>query len=142
MAVRPAIPTAMLRKFGLLVGAIFVLYGCKPWVTFPGFVPQLVPDAPLRLWALGLGGALMALGAVYPAALRLPYQGWMLIGHALGWVNSRVLLGIVFFVLVTPLGILKRLSGKDGLLRKLDPKAESYRVPRPPGQTSNLSDQF
>jgi len=142
MAFEPAITRAMLRRFGLLVGAIFVLYGCKPLVAFPGFVPHLVPDAALRLWAVGLGGALMLLGAVYPAALRLPYRGWMRIGHALGWVNSRVILGIVFFVLVTPLGILKRLSGKDGLNRKLDPKAESYRVLRPPGQTSNLSDQF
>ena len=142
MAAQPAIPTAMLRKFGLLVGAIFVLLGCKPLIAFTGFVPHLVPDAAPRAWAVGLGGALMVLGAVFPAALRLPYRGWMLIGHALGWVNSRVILGIVFFVLVTPLGIIKRLSGKDGLNRKLDPKAESYRVQRPSGQTSNLSDQF
>jgi hypothetical protein len=142
MAHAPAVTQAMLRKFGLLVGAIFALIGFKPFITLEGFVPQLVPDASPHLWAAGAGGALIVLGLVFPAALRLPYRGWMLIGAALGWVNTRIILGIVFFGLVTPLGIIKRLSGSDGMSRKLDPRAKTYRVVRRAEQTSNLSDQF
>jgi len=138
----PPITTATLRKFGLLVGAIFALLGVKPLFAFSHFVPHLADGASPRTWALGLGGALILLGVVFPAALRLPYRGWMALGHALGWVNSRVILGIVFFVLVTPLGIIKRLFGKDSMSRKPDPEAASYRVMRPKDQVSNLSDQF
>src|SRR5690348_3134029 len=119
MAETPAITTAMLGKFGLVVGAIFVLIGGKPLIAFPHFVPHLVDGAVPRAWAVGLGALLIVLGAVFPAALRLPSRAWMAVGHALGWVNSRVILGIVFIVVVTPLGIIKRLSGKDGLNRKL-----------------------
>jgi len=142
MSHQAPVTNAMLRKFGLLVGAIFALLGCKPLWAFSHFVPHLVEGATPRYWAAFLGGALIVLGLVFPAALRQPYRGWMLIGAGLGWVNTRIILGVVFFAIVTPLGILKRMVGKDSMSRKLDPKAESYRVMRPADQTSNLSDQF
>jgi len=142
MAHGPAATPKTLRRFGLLVGAIFALIGLRPLIGLSHGVPRLVPDASPRLWALIPGGALLVLGAVFPAALRLPYSGWMAVGGLLGWVNTRIILGLVFFLMVTPMGILKRWLGKDGMTRKLDPRADSYRVVRPPGQTSNLSDQF
>jgi hypothetical protein len=53
----------------------------------------------------------------------------MKIGHVLGWINTRIILGIVFFVLFTPLALLFRVFGRDPMERKLDGSMSSYRKP-------------
>lgn len=142
MEAHTAISLATLRRFGLVVGAVFALVGIKPLVAFSHFTPHVVEGASPRIWALGLGGALIALGILFPAALRLPYRGWMRAGEVLGWINGHLLLGVVFFLVVSPLGIIRRIAGKDGMNRRIDPGAKSYRIMRPAGQPSSLSDQF
>src|SRR3982751_6808702 len=89
-----------LRSFGLLVGSIFSVIGI--W-------PVLLRGEPMRLWALCIGIPLILLGGVLPTILGPIYTGWMWIGHVLGWINTRILLGIVFYGLVTPTGILFRM---------------------------------
>ena len=71
-----------LRQFGLLVGAIFTLIGLWPLV-FRG--------DPLRLWAIGLGGLLIACGGALPSVLAPIHTGWMWVGHILGWISTRIL---------------------------------------------------
>jgi len=56
----------------------------------------------------------------------------MAVGHALGWINTRIILGILFFVLFSPIGITMKLFGKDPMARKFDKKKESYRIPCSP----------
>src|SRR6267378_7769592 len=99
-----------LRKFGLLVGAVFALLGIWFWwrdkARYPYF---LVP-----------GAVLVVLGATVPRALRLIYIGWMSVAFLLGFVVSNILLTLFFYVVVTPIGLAARLTGKDFLNRKLD----------------------
>lgn len=110
-----------LRQFGGIVGGGFALLGLLPWVLRRGEP---------RPWLLGLGAVLAALAVVWPEGLRVPHRGWTALGHVLGWINTRILLGIVFFLVVTPLGAAARLFGRDPMRRRFDPEATSYRQDR------------
>ena len=122
-----------LRHFGLLVGAVFAVIGLWPLVF---------RSEPLRLWALGPGGLLILLGAVLPQVLAPIHKGWMWLGHVLGWINTRILLGIVFYGLVTPIGLLFRLMGKDTMRKVFSGESPSYRVVRMSRPRSHMKFQF
>jgi hypothetical protein len=66
----------------------------------------------------GLGLVLLACGLVYPPLLKWPSAVWWRCSRALGYVNARILLGILFFFVLTPLSIVWRLVGKDPLARR------------------------
>ncbi len=110
-----------LVTFGLVAGGVVaVLFGLLfPWLRGRG-----VPAWP---WAAAAVLVAAALGA--PALLSPVYRGWMAIGAALGWVNTRILLGAVFFLVVTPIGAVMRMTGRDPLRRGFDPRGRTYRVP-------------
>lgn len=122
-----------LRSFGLLVGGAWGVIGLWPLVF---------RREPPRLWALGLMAALVGLGLVFPRALRHPYRGWMALGHALGYVNSRILLSLVFYLVVTPMGFVMRLFGKDPMRRRFDAGATSYRIDREARPGTHMRRQF
>jgi len=64
------------------------------------------------------------------------------LGHVLGWINARIILGIVFFVVVMPIGLVMRLFGKD-FLRMRPNRAGSYWVQRDRELTpQSMRDQF
>jgi len=116
----PVLDAKGLRKFGLVTGAIIV-------GLFALFFPwALDVNMPLWPWILALLLWLPAL--LIPSALQPVYRIWMKIGHALGWVNSRIILGILFYAIVLPMGLVMRLLGKDPMGRKLDLSAPSYRT--------------
>ena len=108
-----------LRKFGLVTGSIVVvLFGILLPLLF-GF------DYPL--WPWYLGGSLAALALVIPAALNPVYHGWMRFGAVLGWINTRIILGIVFYVVFTPVSAIIRLIGHDPMKRKFEKEPGTYR---------------
>jgi hypothetical protein len=79
-----------------------------------------------------LGAALLLILAgtlAYPV-LRPVYIGWMTFAYALGWINTRILLGVFFYLVLTPIGIFLRLAGKDLLDRRIDRRASSYWIRR------------
>lgn len=111
-----------LREFGLLIGIVFpVLLG---WL-----LPALKGHG-FATWTLWIGLPALLLGALEPRLLRRPYQGWMALGHALGWVNSHLILGVVFVLVLQPIALLMRLAGHDPLRRRSSPDANSYREHR------------
>lgn len=115
-----------LRGFGLTVGAALgLVFGLLlPWL-WGGAYP---------LWPWIAGGALALTGGLKPVWLSPLHRGWMRLALALGWLNTRLILGLVFYGCMTPVGLILRLAGKDSLARRFDPKADSYRVattPRP-----------
>jgi hypothetical protein len=112
-----------LRKFGIIVGAAFAALG----VIF------LLRGKSLYPYFLGLGGVLFLLGLLIPAALG-PFQiVWMRIASALGWVMTRLILTVLFFVVVTILASVARLARRDPLKLKLDDDAQSYWIPKGEG---------
>jgi polyferredoxin len=125
--------TKELRSFGLLVGGVFSVIGL--W-------PMVLHGEPLRLWAVIVGGLLMMFGGLLPRVLSPVHQGWMWIGHVLGWINTRILLGVVFYGLVTPIGIVFRLMGKDTMRQAFSETRPTYRVIRQPRPRSHMKYQF
>lgn len=122
-----------LRSFGLLVGGVFSAFGIWPMVLY---------GEPPRVWAIVGGGLLIFLGVLLPGALAPVHRGWMWIGHVLGWINTRILLGVVFYGLVTPIGIVFRLMGKDTMRQAFSEISPTYRVNRQPRPRSHMKYQF
>lgn len=125
--------TKELRSFGVVVGGIFSVIGLWP-VLFRGDTP--------RLWAISVGGALIGLGLALPSSLKHVHHIWMKIGHVLGYINTRILLGVIFYGLITPMGVIMRLLGKDPMHRVLVSGADTYRVIRPARSRSHMKSQF
>ena len=110
-----------LREFGLLIGSVFpVLLG---WV-----LPAL-HGHPFREWTLWIGIPALALGIAWPRGLAWPYRGWMALGHGLGWINSHLILGAVYLLVLQPIALLMRILGHDPLRRRRN-AAETYREVR------------
>lgn len=122
-----------LRQFGLLVGGVFAVIGLWP-VVFRSESP--------RLWAMILGGLLIALGATLPQGLKHVHRRWMQIGHVLGSINTKIILGIVYYGLITPMGLVMRLMGKDPMHRALAKESTTYRVVRVPRPRQHMRNQF
>ena len=122
-----------LRQFGLLVGGIFTIIGLWPLVF---------RNEPLRLWAVAPGGLLIVFGSILPHVLAPIHKGWMWLGHILGWINTRILLGIVYYGLITPIGIFFRVMGKDSMRQVFAKESQTYRVVRTPRPRGHMKNQF
>jgi hypothetical protein len=66
----------------------------------------------------------------------------MAIGHVLGWINTRIILGAVFYLVVTPIGMLRSWSGNDPMGRRWRPDLTTYRVSRKPRPPSHMLRQY
>lgn len=105
-----------LQRFGLLMGAVFALLagilfwrGSISWAVFAVLSPIF-----------------MFTGLVVPQALRQPYRYWMLTAFMLGWTMTRILLTLAYWVVMAPMGLFLRLSGRDVLDARIDKTAASY----------------
>ena len=87
------------------------------------------PAAALGIWSAG--GALAALYWVAPSLRRPILVGWMYAALPIGWTVSHLMMGVVYFAVVTPIGLLSRLVRGDALHRRPDRKARSYWIERP-----------
>lgn len=117
----PAAPKD-LRSFAWVVGgALLLLWAILGWV-----LPYLFGKGGSYPILAFVGLALAAVGTVAPKVLKPVYYGWMALALTLGFVMTRVLLTIFFFLVLTPVGLVFRLIGRDALHRKLDREASSY----------------
>jgi hypothetical protein len=117
----PTLDKLGLRKFGLTTGAIIV-------VLFVFFFPWVFDMAAMPMWPWIVAGILWVPALLMPSLLRPVYATWMKIGHAIGWVNTRIILGVLFYVLVLPMGLIMRLFGKDPMAREMNKSISSYRI--------------
>ena len=104
------IPKKQLREFGLLIG-----FG------FPILIGWLIPSIfghENRSWTLWIGFLGLILGFSAPQLLYYPYKSWMALGHVLGWINSYIILGLVFIFVLQPIAFVMRLTGYDPLRTK------------------------
>ena len=99
-----------LRDFGYLIG--FGLPLIIGWL-----IPSITGHA-FRAWTLWISIPTLVIGIISPRFLKKPYQAWMQLGHLLGYVNSRIILGIVFVAVLQPIAFVMRAFGYDPLRSK------------------------
>jgi len=122
------------RIFGSTLGlALPLLFG----IGLPAY-----RGLPWPLWPWIVGGLPAILAWIAPAFLWPVYRSWMLVGRALGKVNTRLVLGVFFFLILSPVGLVMRLLGRDPLARGLDPEAESYLLPGPENPPHSMERPF
>ncbi|MEL7368945.1 MAG: SxtJ family membrane protein [Myxococcota bacterium] len=122
------------RSFALVFTVVFSLVG-----LFPVFFSTGAP----RLWALGIAGVFLGLGLIVPHLLHPLNVLWMKFGALLNAIVSPIVLGGLFYLVVTPMGLIVRLFGHDLLRLKLD-DSSSYWIRRdPPGPPpASMKNQF
>ena len=107
---KETISKKQLREFGLLIGlGLPILLG---WLLPSLFGHQF------RTWTLWIGVPGLLIGLIAPRLLYYPYKCWMVIGHFLGWINSHIILGLVFIFVLQPIAYIMRLTGYDPLKTK------------------------
>lgn len=123
------------RAFGLTVGAMFLALSSVP----------LIHRRPVLLWMAVMGAALLVAGLAAPSALRPLKRAWLFFGFLIGLVVSPVVLGILFYGVISPCGFLMRLFGGDPLRLRASPSSddpqESYWRERQ-APISTMQDQF
>jgi Saxitoxin biosynthesis operon protein SxtJ len=121
-----------LRKFGYTIAAILsILFGLILPYLFDSQAGEYSWEfyglsGPIWPFAVALFFFLSAL--ICPVVLGPIYTAWMKVGHVLGAINTRIILGLIFYIMVFPIGLLLKLFGKDPLLRKHDLSVQSYRI--------------
>ncbi len=106
-----------IKKFGVTVGIVFgLIAGLLFWHAKESYSIFLI-----------LSTSLIVLGLVLPILLKPVYMVWMTFAVIMGWIMTRVILSLLFFLLVTPIGLMGRLFGKDFLDKKFkENNKESY----------------
>jgi hypothetical protein len=105
-----------LRKFGLTVGTVLLLVG---------IVLYLIGKSSSVVFG-GIGVLLILFGLILPNILKPLNKIWMTLAVILGWFMSRLILFILFYIVITPIGFFLKLMGKDFLHLKMDKKSQSY----------------
>ncbi|MBN1466893.1 hypothetical protein JXA02_14160 [candidate division KSB1 bacterium] len=117
-----------LKKFGLTMA---IMLGLLATLLF------IFSSRPQRAWWLaGIAVLLLGLALSYPSSLNPLHRLWMGLALVLGYFMSRILLTILFYFIITPIGLIMRLAGKDILNERIEPDRQSYWIVRPKTETS------
>ena len=105
-----------LRKFGIIVGIVLLIIA--------GFFFLKEKESFQLFFAIGI--VLFVTGIVIPFTLKPIYWVWMTFATILGWFMTRVILSLLFYVILTPIGLIARSIGKQFLNLKMDHSKQSY----------------
>lgn len=119
------------RAFGLVLATAAILVALEP----------LRRGAPLREWALVLAAAFAVPAIFVPRLLRYPNRAWSALGALLQRVATPIVLGAVFYLVVTPIGLVLRLRRAGSFSKGFDPHRTSYWIPREP-DSGTMRDPF
>jgi len=105
-----------LRKFGITMGVAFLV--------ITGII--FLKHKNIFLPTLGVSGVFFAFAWLLPLALKQLFIAWMRLAFVLGWVNTRLILAILFYLVFTPIGLILRIFNNDLLDRKIEKNKDSY----------------
>ena len=105
------------REFGLIVGGMLLLL--SSWWIYRGKFHSISQIT------LPVAALLLILGIIFPRALVYPNRAWMALAEVLSFISTRIILAFVYFVVITPIGVVKRFFGWDPLHRRAA-ASESY----------------
>lgn len=110
-----------LRNFGLITGGGFA--------AIFGVLLPILRHHGTPIWPWVLCVLLVSTGLLAPRILKPIHYVWTRFGETLGWVNSQIILSIIFYLLFVPVALIGALTGWDPMAKRADPSAKSYRVP-------------
>lgn len=108
------------KAFGIVFACFFVAIALYPLVSSQG----------VRLWALAVAAVFMVLAFLSPSLLTPLNKAWMRLGLIIGLVVSPIIMSVMFYLVITPIGLLMRLLGHDLLRLKPNPDTASYWIVR------------
>jgi Saxitoxin biosynthesis operon protein SxtJ len=109
-----------LRKFGITIGSALVVFAVVFYFLGKSYY----------LYFGSAGLVLIAAGILFPVILKPLNKIWMSLAVVLGWLSSRIILTIVFYLVLTPISIIAKISGKKFLDLKYKPEADTYWIKR------------
>ena len=122
-----------LKEFGFIIGLGF------PFI-FGLLIPFLNQHA-FRIWTIYFGITFLLLAIFFPNLLFFPYKLWMKIGHVLGWINSRIILGLIFILILQPIALIMKIFKYDPLrLKKV--QTSSYKELKKGNHRTDLNKIF
>ena len=108
-----------LFEFGLIIGlGLPIIFGF--------FIP-FINGHSFKTWTLLIGFPLIIISLINPLLLFRVYKGWMKLGFILGWINSRIILSLVFYLILLPISLLMKIFNYDPLMKKRINKI-SYKI--------------
>jgi uncharacterized membrane protein len=123
-----------LRTFGLMfAGIIVAIFG----VALP-----LLLDRSSPAWPWIIAAVMVSLAVAVPGLLIYIYKPWLKFGAVAGWINTRIILFVMFYGLITPTGLIRRLFGSDPLRRRFEPGSDSYRVMNQPQPKDHMEKPY
>ena len=108
------------RKFGITMGIILAVIGFYLLWKGKNYVE----------YVFSLAAAFFILGLVIPSALKFVYKAWIVMSVIMGFIMTRVIMVIIFYMIVTPVGFVASIIGKNFLDMKIDKTAKSYWIVR------------
>ena len=122
------------RGFGIVFAVVFAIIGLWPLMDGEG----------VRVWALAAAAAFLVLALMRPSLLAPLNRLWLGLGAILHRIVNPLVMGLMFFAVITPTALILKLIGKDLLCRRFSPGTQSYWIPRqPPGpEPQSMRNQF
>ena len=108
------------KSFGILFGIIFMLIAFWP----------LFYSKDIQLWSLVVASIFLIFAFIKPNLLKKPNNLWIIFGEILGFIIAPIVMALIYFLILTPISLLLRVSGKDLLNLKYEKKLKSYWVSR------------
>jgi len=108
------------KSFGVVFAIVFLIVGLYPLISSEDF----------RVWALVVAAIFLLLAFLSPKILALPNRLWFKFGILLGAIVAPIVMTLVYFITVLPIGLIMRFLGKDLLKQKLDKNVKSYWIER------------
>jgi len=119
------------KSFGIVFSILFLLIALYP----------LTNNDPIRTWSLAISVLFITLAYIAPKTLAIPNKLWYKFGLLLGSIVAPIVMALVYFTTVVPIGLIMRIIGKDILNQKLDKNSKTYWQTKSP-PTSTMQDQF
>ncbi len=123
-----------LRIFGLMFSGIVA--------TIFGIALPLLLDRPSPVWPWIITVVMVLFVLVAPRLLIYIYRPWLKFGAIAGWINTRIILFIMFYGLITPTGLIMRLFGSDPLRKRFEPDSDSYRITNQPQSNDHMEKPY
>ena len=134
-----------LKKFGLIFGAFFGL-------VFGLAIPLLRHGSALGspfgssgnwpAWPWIVGAVVIGWAVLHPRSLGLLHRPWMKFAQLAQWVNTRIIMLFLFYCIILPIGLLRRLLGKDSMQRSFDDQLQSYRIRHTPQPKDHMEKPY